>query len=517
MIIRKNNKKKIIIISIIILLLFLITIILVKHKQNKEYQLHIQQEKIRVKQYSSLEQFKTLKEVAYYLDSEFIKQEKSDEENIDYKIYMELSNKIEQNSYKNKEFFEKLIQYSAFVLEYKNFIIIDEKNETTIIVYCDEQESLVGKYYINNIENYFEVKETEKNIQEIKEINPIKIEIVSDELKQVISNNWDSKYIQFGTKESTYRNYDIYFDEGIQVKNVNKKIFNIIFNEKYENELFKNINTKTTNERIVELLGKPHFEKGNLIGYKCEQIYVFFYENEISIYRIEEFETDNIAKIIKDYNSYENIQEFINTIKQEWQDYDVYEYGKNYVKLQYTLKGMCIKFDDTAKRGVILYNNYKGKAYGNIAFEGILNNEQEIPNNIFIENKDLVFETEIVRVNTLDDTSKNNNYKSSIVLNTSEVFKIYKTTLESNKELYKIRFISINNQYPNSELREVISKGIWYDNYNFIYSIKNKGIYIYNVQTRTYITLIEGNDEYIIQSINENILYYDEKSIEVNL
>ena len=66
--------------------------------------------------------------------------------------------------------------------------------------------------------------------------------------------------------------------------------------------------------------------------------------------------------------------------------------------------------------------------------------------------EDLVFETEQIRVNTLDDVTTNNNYGSSVIPNTSNKFKTYKTKLNNNSNLYKVRFISINNQYANSEL-----------------------------------------------------------------
>ena len=109
--------------------------------------------------------------------------------------------------------------------------------------------------------------------------------------------------------------------------------------------------------------------------------------------------------------------------------------------------------------------------YGNLTLEEVVNTKQTLPNNIFIENEDLVFETEKSRVNTLEDTTNNGNYPSTVILNTSKKFKVAKQLLQGSDNMYQIRFISINNELPNTELREVISRGIWYDDYNLLFSI----------------------------------------------
>ena len=144
--------------------------------------------------------------------------------------------------------------------------------------------------------------------------------------------------------------------------------------------------------------------------------------------------------------------------------------------------------------------------YGNLTLEEVVNTKQTLPNNIFIENEDLVFETEKSRVNTLEDTTNNGNYPSTVILNTSKKFKVAKQLLQGSDNMYQIRFISINNELPNTELREVISRGIWYDDYNFIFAVKERGIFIYNVQTQSYRTLKTGNGEFMIHNIENYIM-----------
>ncbi len=155
------------------------------------------------------------------------------------------------------------------------------------------------------------------------------------------------------------------------------------------------------------------------------------------------------------------------------------------------------------------------KSYGNNTFEDFAKNPELLPSGVYVENEDLVFTIEKERINTLDDTTANYNYSSDVVLNTSSAFKVYKSKINTNDEFYNIRFISINNQLPNSELRESITQGIWYGDNNFVFAVSGKGIYMYDAQTRSYKTLVTGKQEYKILKIINNTLYYNNVSIEL--
>ena len=361
---KKKDYRKLIIISLIILLLFLITIIIVNYNKKIKEQKAWEQEVERVKKYTALTDFQNIEEVAMYLNCKFIKQEDSKRENISYDIYMTLPVKYDYNNTENKNFTENLIQFSAYVLKYKNFVILDEENNTTILVMCNEEKQLISAYYINNIENYFDLMQTRENAKKIeKTIEEIaSLDVTSPELNQLIENNWTPENVEFGTRESLYRNYDIYFDEGIQVRKVAGKVFNIVFTDKYQGTIVNNLNATSTIEEIKQSLGKPQFENGNLIGYKGDKIYIFFCDNQVSVYRVEQYETEDIAKVIENKSlNNENEKVFVDEIRKTWKDYDIYEFDDNNVKLQYTLKGLCIKYDSTTKKGVIVYNNYNGK------------------------------------------------------------------------------------------------------------------------------------------------------------
>ena len=149
--------------------------------------------------------------------------------------------------------------------------------------------------------------------------------------------------------------------------------------------------------------------------------------------------------------------------------------------------------------------------------QDVIKNEEVLPDNIYIENKDLVFEEEKNRINSLDNTTSSNNYsKPGIILNTSSEFKTYIQTKNTEKGIYSIRFISIENKYPNSELRELMCNGIWINDSQFAYSVRQKGIYLYDSKEITYKTIVTGKDDYIIRGMLDGKLYYDDgKNIEL--
>lgn len=511
MIIIKNNRKKIIMILISIILLFLIIIASISIFQDNKKEKELEQLKQVVAQYSSIEDFKSIQEVALYLDCKLISIEESKQENIKYNVNLSL--KITPEEEGAEQYYEKLVQYSAHALEYNNFFIVDKDKNIIVLVLCNKEKNLVSNYYINEEENYFKTRETQKQMNNSVKIESIEVDVQSEVLKNILKNEW-RVLNEIGTKESSFNGYDIYFDEGFEIKKINNKVFNIVFNEKYEKNIVNNLNTKSTKEEIEEILGKPQFELSDLIGYKTKNMYIFFYKNQISIYKIEDYNTDKIVEFIEQYNTEKNLEKLINQVKEVWKDYDIYEYGNNYILLQYTTKGIAFKYGIDNNNGIYLYNNYTGNISKTEKLDVIIKNKLQLPQNVFYEDIDLTFKNEIKRLETQYDTTENNNKSSSIITNTSSKFKTVKT---KKNDGYEIKFISINKQYPNSELKEVINKGLWFNDSIFIYSIKDRGIFYYNAVERTYGTIVNGKQEFNLYYLENEILYYDDTSVKVEI
>ena len=254
----KNKKMLFVVIAIVIVLCILIVAINIYNQKKKEQ--FIQSETERVRQYSRINDFQKIEEVFYYLDTELISSERSDIENVDYLIKAYLKYDAE---YEYKSYYDKLIQYSAYVLKYKNFYIKDDNKNINIFVLCNSEKQTVTTYFINDNEKYFEKADSEDDMKQFKKSEVISVETVSKQLNQLISNNWNTSNTDFGTKDSYYRNYDIYFDEGLEVRKVNGKVFNIIFTNKYPDEIIKGIvdNVKPKMLIVIDSLASKSIER----------------------------------------------------------------------------------------------------------------------------------------------------------------------------------------------------------------------------------------------------------------
>ena len=500
----KNNKKRtILIISIIIVVLLIVIINIYNHSKKQKY---IQNETNRVLQYTSIEDFKTIEEVCLYLDTELISKEKSEEDNVDCEIKVNFKYNADIDK---KNYFENLIQYFAYVLQYRNFYIIDERKGIDIFVLCNSEKQMVTTYYLNGTEMYFEKQKSEENMKDISETLLTSVNVKSEVLSKIIENNWNISRLDLGTIDSHYRNYEIFFDEGFEIRKINNKVFNIVFTDKYKNDILEDITVGTSKEVVENKLGKATFNSDEVWGYKTEKFYIFFSKEQVSIYPVVNYDTSKIIEIIKDYNDNQDFEKYINKIRTTWNDYDIIENSPNKVIIRYTLKGITFKYDTTSKRGMIINNNYKGKINETNTFEQLKQNKDiQLMDNMFFQNVDSVYESEKIRVSALDDYSNFSNVTTSKILNTSNKYKV-----NQNSE-GKVMFISINKQAPNTELRENAYYAVWYDDETIIYSVKGKGIFMFDVSNQKYTTIVEGTDEYKIGGITPNkMLYYDKTSV----
>ena len=93
--------------------------------------------------------------------------------------------------------------------------------------------------------------------------------------------------------------------------------------------------------------------------------------------------------------------------------------------------------------------------------------------------------------------------------------------LASNEEGYKGPvFYSRDEEYPDTELERtlVISSWVWYDDYNFIYSVDNDGIYLFNPVSDFNTKISDVTGEIQINSAGDGkIIYNDTEQININI
>lgn len=522
---QKKNNKSIIVILIIMVIIFILILLLsaiISSLNNRNDNKQIE----KIKQYTSINDFKSVEEIAIYLNCTYIKEEFSKQENYNTDIYMKIKVLPYTNNESNEGFYDKLISYIAKVLEFENYRVIDKENNITIEIICDKENKKIKSVIINGESNYFTKRNSNLQIMDYKETKITDFIVQSEIINKLINNNWRILDSEIGSKESTFNSYDIYFDEGIELRKINNQIFNIVFTDKYRSNVVNNITTISSKEEIIKILGEPTFDNDStgVIGYKGKDIYVFFntLNKQISIYMVEKnTDVNQFYELYKQYKEEnKSIDYFIDMLKEKMNNYDYYKATNDYIELQYTLKGIKLQYNVGTENGILLYNNYSGFVYEDTKISNVHEQTSKVPEDIFLKNENLVFLNEINRASYVQSVKymarmeKERNKKENEI--ESKLFIEYKKELQ--EEVYAIYFISIDGNNPNSELKDNISSGLWLNDKYYIYGIKQKGIYIYDALNRKYVTLFSGeNVNYDVKEYKNKILTYDDKSIKLDL
>ena len=457
----------------------------------------------------------TIKQVIEYHGSKYISEEESNDNNYSLDVYLEFKVKpYEDDNTSNEEYYNELLEDSAKVLYYKNFRMIDEKNDITVEVIC--KNGKIDSIIINGIEDYFIYMDSQISMREYKEISKTEITVQSEVLQNCINNSWNTG-VYFGERDSIFDEYYIYFDEGLEVRTIDNMIYNVIFTNKYQGNVVNNTYPGMQLENVEDLMGEPTFKDEDLgiLGYKGENIYVFFTETEISIYRVTTADTDDFFDLADRYLNEElDFLEFMNELTYLWLDYSEYTYDSESVFIAYPLKGVEIKLnygDDL--NGIYIYNNIK---------TNLSRVENYFDNTDFVARLqiDSVFEAEKRRVSKNQSLLKLcNEYKESLneekrnIIGENSNYDIY-PELDNNGLIYEMKFISKFDNTPNRELSDTINSYLWLDNNNFLYSKKGKGMYVYNLETGTVRRILTGTEDYELKGFENGILKYDDTEIE---
>ena len=494
----KDSKKIILIIAVILAVILVLNIIITILENKNE----MENNKASIG-------FSSIKEILDKYECEFIKETKSKDSKYVKDLYVKFKyNTFEQNESK-KRHYENIISYLSDFIN-ANYRIIDEEKDLLIEVkkQTNSEGTVIFTYIINGDENYFLNKESEINLKNYEEDNNTNIEVNSNILNGLLQNNWDKDRVNFGSKDSNFDKYEIYFDEGIEVRNISGKIYNIVFTKNYNQEIINGIKVGTDYNEIIQKLGEPTFgsKEGFFIGYKNSEFYVFFLENSISVYKNEKTEMKKFENLLEKYiNRKIDIKEFMNELTYLWPDYEEYTYNASYIYINYPNKGIRIKMDSDTPLGITIYKNCNiTDKISEFIKEGKISSS---------------LKEDLIEVTMQDKINKEDGYKYVSLLNdgeeTNEIISnwFYHYLEFTETGIDRVLFISKDGANPNRELNEKINQGFFINDNIFVYSIQNKGIYAYDVISQGKSTLVEGQDEFILEEYKDGILKYDDKQI----
>lgn len=446
----------------------------------------------------------TIQEVVEYLEATFISSETSKTEGYDIDIYVSFPYNLFEGDISKEIYFKNFYEQIARVTNFKSFRIIDSNRKITIEVKCNS--SKITEVKINGETDYFKKEASRRSQENELEFEIKEFEVNSDELRSLINNNWITQNATLGTPESKFYKYDVYFDEGYEIRTIQGKVFNIVFNKKYGKAVIEDYAPGDNLEKIEAVLGTPYKYSG-MIEYKTKDYYVIFSTDEISIYPNRRFEYTEFEELVEKYNEQQDMNDFIYNLTDIWSDYDNYNFSDNYVELSYTLKGVKISFSSRDSSGIQIYENYKGN---------LKDEAKEYKDTYYMLNKNLMMETEKERRFVHELTGEHGSSEES--LQNSDDFVILANYENGN---YKnIKIYSLKEQYPNNEFEDYISikSYIWADNEHLVFSIANDGIYMYTATTRQTEKLIEGKQTFEITNYNRSTkeLEYDGQMVTIS-
>lgn len=501
---KKNKKKSVfkkkekIMIIVAGVLLFIITLgvaLMPTRKQNKNQ---------NINSTDLNRDLTSIQEVVEYLEATYISTEKSKTSGYEIDIYVYFPYDLFENNISKESYFKNFYEKIAMVTNFKSFRIIDSQRDITIEVKCNNNK--ITEVKINGEIDYFKKEISKRNQKSKLEFEIKDFEINSEELRSLINNNWITQNASLGTPESKFYKYDVYFDEGYEIRTIQGKVFNIVFNKKYGKDVIEDYAPGDNLENIEAVLGTPYKYSG-MIEYKTKDFYVIFSNDEISIYPNRTFDYTEFEKLLEQYNEKQNMNDFLYELTDIWPDYDIYDFNDNYVELSYTLKGVKISFSSRDSDGIQIYENYKGD---------LKEDSKEYKDTYYMLNKNLMMETEKERRFVHELTGEFGSYEES--LQNSDNFVILASY---ENETYKnVKIYSLKEQYPNNEFEDYISikSYVWADNDHLIYSIVNDGIYMYTATTRQTEKLIEGKQTFEITNYDRDtkVLEYDNQTVTIS-
>ena len=466
--------------------------------------------------------YSSIKEIIEHHKSTYLNDYYNGSNEYPTEIEVEFKYNLYDNNESNEKYFNGVITDIAKFLNYTSFEINDEKNDINIKVECKNRK--IEKIIINDIEDYFIHMNSQLELAQYKEIKKVSLNSTSDILNSLISNSWESN-IDFGSRDAIYKNYYIFFEEGIEYKKIGSSVYNIVFTKNYNGSVIENLNPTDSINSVKATLGEPSFEDTELgvVGYKGNDFYAFFNGKEISIYKSTNYDYREFWKLVDSFlkeDSPITFNEFMNELTYIWKDYSEYNYSSDYMFISYPNKGIDVKLNYNNVSGIIIYNNIS---------EDMSKVKRYLEHSEFISNLKLdnVFEAEKRRISEdLELKDKCEEYQKYIKENFSEedLEMIgqnnecdYYFDLDNNGNTISVYFVPKNEEFCRRELNESVYRYMWIDNSQFLYSIYGKGIYVYNILTGEKRLLVEGNDEFYIKSYEQDVLTYDNMRLTVEL
>ena len=361
----KKSEYKSVIILIFIILLFILfficyTLLETIEDQSEDTYTNINEQNILTEETVEGSEEDKIKNILKKYESIYLRKEGPS-------IYVDFARDLfEKNGNSNRNYFQKIIDELIPFFETESFYLIDNNQQIYIFIKYEEKTK-EHKIIINEIENFYDnIDGKDYALVEESEIVPRSKFVIQDSYLFSLSVNsfyFDAIKETIGEGIDLENGYTSYLDGTMKLRTVpTGGVRNIVFSKKYDGMITSKISANEELKKIKEI--EPDNAFGSLsegyLGYREDNFYVFFYENETSFYPYSYQNNKTFESILKDYIEDRNLEYFVKNLKSRWLAYDHFEYDleNNSADILYSTRGVHIKINNNNSRGITLYSNY---------------------------------------------------------------------------------------------------------------------------------------------------------------
>ena len=391
---KKNSKFIILVIIILLFILLLVLSIFINTIEKNQYLDLSNNTTVNISTLDkNTEHRKNIQEIIEAAGSTFISEDRS----VIIKAEVEFKYKLFDKEGKDKKAYFYNIINQVEEIEKQTFRLTDNKNNIEVYAVYDPKTQKY-RVYINGVENYYNIVDGDvyNELSNGKEFEYSDMVIDNELIKKIGSNSsiYQNTELVTENKEKLENGYTSFYDGKILAKLQDGKALNIIFKPGYDKKFtLQGIYVGTPLSEIQKKYSKNSFGsiREGYLGYITEYAYIFFYDNEVSVYPYTKKSNEYFDEYIKNYCISGNLNSLVENFTSQWNSYfeNESDIENGSFKVSFPVRGIKIDIENNDSTGITLYNNY--------------NLCQDIKDLIIAKkitykgNKDLVNETEKIR------------------------------------------------------------------------------------------------------------------------
>lgn len=270
------------------------------------------------------------------------------------------------NGSSNKSFIESLMNDLTIFYETKDFYLLDEEKEIEVYARYNKENEYY-EFIINKIEDFYNKVDGDAYIKvdktqiakgnnfSIKDYYLSKLELYNFYLDEIEKDLGECTELENG--------YKSYQNGNIKLRTVpTGAVKHIIFSDKYDQYITSRLTAQMSLREVVET--EPNYDFGSInkgyIGYRQLDYYLFFYNDEVSLYTYSYKENTVFEDLLEEYLETRDLDTFVKRLSKKWMAYDFLEYDKEKqnAQIMYSTRGVYINIKDNDPKGITFYNNY---------------------------------------------------------------------------------------------------------------------------------------------------------------